>query len=126
MGFLRDTLLKLGFVDSWVDLVMICVTSVSYSVVHEGCSIGPIIPNRGLWQGDPLSPYLFIICAEGFSNLLLDYVVKGVLHRCKVAQKAPSVSHLFFADDIFIFFKASIQESTIVKECLDLYERASG
>lgn len=125
-GFLRAMLVKLGFDLRWVELIMRCVSTVSYTVVHNNREVGPIVPQRGLRQGDPISPYLFILCAEGFSNLLQGYVDLGHLHGCKVAQTAPSVSHLFFADDSFIFFRATEQECYRLKECLDLYEKASG
>ena len=77
-------------------------------------------------QGDPLSPYLFIICAEGLSAIIQEYEHKGLIHGCKVARAAPRISHLFFADDSFFFFKATMSESEKVKECLNLYEKASG
>ena len=58
-----------------------------------------LLPKRALWQGDPLSPYLFIICAEGLSALIWKAEVAGSLHGVKVCKGAPNVSHLLFADD---------------------------
>lgn len=68
--FLRLMLARLGFSSYWVQLVMKCVESVSYSVVINGEVGERFIPARGLQQGDPISPYLFLIYSEGLSALL--------------------------------------------------------
>ena len=104
----------------------ICVESVDYSVLVNGTQVGPIIPGRGLRQGDPLSPYLFIICAEGLSSLIRDAETRGVLTGTKVCRQAPSVSHLLFADDCFLFFKATEVQAHTMKNILSTYELASG
>ena len=61
---------KLGFVEQWRRLIMQCVTTVSYAININEHPKGHIIPTRGIRQGDPLSPYLFLLCAEGLSALI--------------------------------------------------------
>lgn len=97
--FLKLIMLKMGFAADIVNLIMMCVTIVSYKIMRDGREIGPIIPSRGLRQGDPLSPYLFIIRAEGLSSLIHHYEKAGLLHGARVARGDPDTSHLFFADD---------------------------
>jgi hypothetical protein len=68
--FLRKILIRLGFDTGWVDLIMVCVSSVRYQVHLNNDLSYYIYPSRGVHQGDPLSPYLFLLCAEGLSSLL--------------------------------------------------------
>lgn len=68
-GFLEQMMRKLGFAEQWLQLIMMCVSTVSYSFKLNGEPVGYIHPKRGIHQGDPLSPFLFVICAEGLSAL---------------------------------------------------------
>ena len=102
--FLQDVMLKMGFTEKWVELIMLCVSTVWYNVIRNGNEVGPIIPSRGLRQGDLLSPHLFILCAEGLSSPIRRQEKAGLIHGVKVAKSAPMLSHLFFTDDAFLFF----------------------
>lgn len=119
-------MLKLGFHQQWISLLMLCVESVKYSIFHGGREFGAIIPERGLRQGDPLSPYLFILCAEGLSAALHHKENQGVVHGCRITRHAPIISHLLFVDDCFLFFRANALETSSIKQCLEEYELASG
>lgn len=102
------------------------VTTVSYEFCFNGASIGPIIPSQGIRQGDPLSPYLFLFCVEGLSGALSKAVSEEIIHGIKVTSSAPTISHLLFADDSFLFFKANIMETEAIKSILDNYADVSG
>lgn len=78
-SFLRNILTSLGFNSKWIDLIMMCVTTVSYSFKVNGIITSPIIPTRGLRQGDPLSPYLFVICSQGLSTIINHKVNQNML-----------------------------------------------
>jgi hypothetical protein len=113
--YLRNIMSKMGFSQQWIGWIMLCVETVDYSVILNGNPVGPIIPGRGLRQGDPLSPYLFIICAEGLSSLINQAENRGDIHGVKICRNAPIISHLLFADDCFLLFRATENEAMIIK-----------
>ncbi|XP_021716023.1 uncharacterized protein LOC110683928 [Chenopodium quinoa] len=105
---------------------MDCVSSVSYSFVINGGVCGPVLPSRGLRQGDPLSPYLCILVADVFSRMLQNKVRMKQLHGAKASRNGPEISHLLFADDSLLFTRANRQECSVVVDILNQYEKASG
>jgi hypothetical protein len=105
---------------------MTCVTTPTYSVLVNGIPTGKIIPTRGLWQGDPLSPYLFMLCSKGLSSLLLQAEMEGRLTGIPISAQGFKLSHLFFADDSLIFCRANFSEWNTVQSLLQVYEKASG
>ncbi|KAA3472389.1 reverse transcriptase [Gossypium australe] len=90
-----------------VTLVMKFVISVSYSVVLNGIKGGEFRPIRDLRQGDPLTLYLFIICAEGFSILVNMAKCEGLIGGARVGRGGIVVTHLVFADDNILFGEAT-------------------
>uniref|UniRef100_A0A0A9CAR7 Reverse transcriptase domain-containing protein n=1 Tax=Arundo donax TaxID=35708 RepID=A0A0A9CAR7_ARUDO len=124
--YLQGILEKMGFAEQSVSLIMQCVTSVSFSVRVNGQLTAPFIPSRGIRQGDPISPYLFLLCAEGLSSLL-KYVGPVHLSRgVRVSTYSPWISHLLFADDCLVFSEASRRGADRLKEILDMYSKGSG
>ncbi|XP_062104157.1 uncharacterized protein LOC133815319 [Humulus lupulus] len=125
-SFLCSLMRKLGFHEKWISLVMACISSVDYAFNLNGEILGKIIPGRGLRQGDPLSPFLFLICAEGLSTLVQRDCVNGSLSGLSCGRTGPQISHLLFADDSLFFFKASVYACHHFKQLLDWYGKASG
>ena len=92
--FLEKIMIKLGFDQRWVKLVMACVKSVKYRIQFNSVETEMITPTRGLWQGDPLSPYLFLMVAEGLSCMIQGAEERGELEGVRICREAPVVSHL--------------------------------
>jgi hypothetical protein len=125
-NFLEKAMLKMGFCDTWTNWIMACVRSVRFSVRINGSTLDPFSPTRGLRQGDPLSPYLFLLVGEALTCILKTEVVKGSITPLKVARRAPGISNLLFADDCLLFFKATKEEAQAVTNALNLFQRCTG
>jgi ribonuclease HI len=124
--FLKEVLNSMGFPQHWISLIMNCVSTVSFSVLLNGGPCQSFLAHRGLRQGDPLSPYLFILCAEVFSGLISRAIERNTLHGIQIARGAPVLSHLFFADDSLIFCRANQSNAASIQSILQLYQDSSG
>jgi len=122
MGMKLD---RLGFDDRWIHLVMVCVRTVSYSVVVNGNPVGSIQPSMRIRQGDPISPYLFLICTEALSFVITHAVDLGVITGVPTSPRGPRLSHLYFADDNLLFCKANSVERICLMRILRVYEARS-
>lgn len=105
---------------------MKCISTVSYRLIVNGCLTEEFHPSRGLRQGDTLSPYLFLICAEGFSALQNAAENEGKLQGVTICENAPSITHLLFADDSLLLMKANRDNASHLQSVLQLYEECSG
>jgi hypothetical protein len=124
--YLRRIMLKLGFHASFVNCIMRCVTTVSFYIKINGVLTETFRLTRGIRQGDPISPYLFLLCSEGLSCMLRAvgpvYISRGI----RVGIHSPSISHLLFADGCIVFSEASQGGADRLVEVLDSYHQGSG
>ncbi|CAA7058559.1 unnamed protein product [Microthlaspi erraticum] len=125
-NFLEALLLKLGFAETWISWIRSCISSVSYQVLINGEAKGSINPSRGLRQGDPLSPFLFIILTEVLIAQLRGAEEEGRITGLKIARTSPSISHLLFADDSLFFCKADVLQCAELMKIIKCYGLASG
>ena len=117
---------KLGFCEKWVSLVLDCISTVSYSILVNSEPKGDIRPSRGLRQGDPLSPYLFLLCSEGLNRMLQKAATDDDIRGFSLCKRGPKISHLLFADDSLLFCRVSLSDLQVIQNILSLYEKASG
>ena len=101
-----------------------------YSLFHyysERKIVWEILSTKGAPARRPLFPiYMFILVAQAFSNILQQAKEKDLFHGGQVSKRAPSVSHLFFADDSLLFAKADERETGEIARLINLYCQASG
>ncbi|KAL5851955.1 hypothetical protein ACOSQ3_007073 [Xanthoceras sorbifolium] len=116
-------MLKLGFPDNWISLVLDCVSTLKLLFVINGNVIGDVRPSKGIRQGSPLSPYLFLLCAEAFSALIRGSEQDSRTLGFRCCRGSPLVSHLFFANDSIIFCRASVASREAIKFVLQVYEK---
>ena len=105
---------------------MMCVRIVHFSVLINEVPTGNIIPSRGICQGDPISPYLFLLCAEALRSLLIHADRRGTLKGAPTSKKGPRLNHLFFVENSLLFCRADIIHWNRLSSILKIYERASG
>jgi len=104
---------------------MQCVSSVTFSVLVNGSPHGFIKPSRGIRQGDPLSPYLFILCSEVLSHLFTNATLVNKLRGMKISNTGPAINHLLFAGDSLFFCHAHPKSCATIMEILGMYETVS-
>lgn len=124
-SFIAKVLSSMEFPAKMVEMVLQCVSTVSYKILLNVQPSLSFKPGWGLRQGDPLSPYLFILCANVFLGLLKKGVEEKNIHGVKISRGALEISHLFFTNDSLLFARANSNEARNVMEILHKYQSAS-
>ena len=94
---------------------MECVSSVKYALLLNGSPIHTFLPTRGVRQGDPISPYLFLLCANILSIVLIQVEGQNKIKGIKLGRNGLSFTHLFYADDSLFFFQNDRQSLNNLK-----------
>ena len=124
--FVTAVLTKMKFPPIWINWIQECLSTSMFSILVNGEPTKFFKPEIGLRQGDPLSSYLFILCMEVLSTNLIAAQAREDHSWYKIVRSAPSLSHLFFADDALFFFKAIPRVCWKLKEILSDFCEKSG
>ena len=124
--FLYYMMVRLGFCARWIGWIKECLESSTVSILVNGSPTKEFCPKKGLRQGDPMAPFLFLIVAEGLAGMVRQAVKKKLYYGVHVGSKAINVGLLQFADDTLFMCEAKIQNAWVIKSILRSFELASG
>ncbi|GLT46105.1 hypothetical protein SLA2020_198880 [Shorea laevis] len=124
--FIKNCLTHFDFPPLWIKMIMTCICTTSTTISINGSLSDEFYPSRGIRQGDPISPYIFILCMEYLSFLIEQKCNLGEWKPLKASRNGPFFSHILFADDVLLFGKAKISTTLAMKEVLDNFCSCSG
>ncbi|KAL0559838.1 hypothetical protein IC582_000218 [Cucumis melo] len=123
--FIDFVLMKKNYSQKWRKMIASCISSVQYSILINGRPRGRIKPSRGIRQGDPLSPFIFVLAMDYLSRLLNNLADKRKINGVNFSPSL-NLTHILFADDILIFVEDRDDYVSNLKMILHLFESASG
>ena len=123
--FIKETLSQMQLPRQLIDVIMHCVSSCSLRILWNGEPSETFRPTRGVRQGDPLSPYLFVACMERLSQLIEAHCLEGRWKAISLTRGGTQISHLMFTDDVVLFGEASQVQAQLVSACLQDFCGAS-
>ena len=123
--FIKESLEFFHVPPNLITLIMNMISSTHFHIQWNGAPLSEVIPSREVHQGDPLSPYLFILCLERLSIMLEEVVRDRLIHPIGFRGQL-CISHLFFVDDIFLFTKAKVRDCQNLSCILRKFYQCSG
>jgi hypothetical protein len=124
--FINRVLTEVNLPAVMINVIMNCITSVQSNVIWNGSRSDYFTPQCGVRQGDPMSPYLFVLCIDRLSHLIEEAIESGKWKPMRAGRNGPLISHLMFADDLLLFGQAEEENMTTVLNVLNMFCSMSG
>eukprot|EP00253_Pinus_taeda_P009771 PITA_09771 len=124
--YLEAVLRAFGFCRTWIKWILALIKSPRYSILVNGAPSIPFTPSRGIRQGDPLSPFLFVILMEGLSRTIAKKKAEGTIKGLQPIRSLPATTHQQFVDDTMLHGSPTVKEAVAYRAILDLFSQASG
>lgn len=121
-----ETLKETGIPDSFITIAMECISTTSMQVIWNGEKMEPFFQSTGVRQGDPLSPYIFILCMERLAHIINVKVDMGKWKPMRLKKDGLVLSHLFFTEDRMLFVEADLDYVCTIRKCLKKFDDSSG
>lgn len=120
-SFLLKVLEKSGFHPNWISWIWSCTSTPYCSMLVNGSPQGFFSTSRGIRQGDPLSPFLFIIIVEALKHMINRSRIEGCWKAIKISRGVDDITHTQFANDTLLMSEATVHEARVIKLVLDKY-----
>ncbi|KAH9659015.1 reverse transcriptase domain-containing protein [Citrus sinensis] len=124
--FIQETLKEVGLLERFIHLIMEYLSTAQMNVLWNGEMTEDFRPGRGIRQGDPLSPYIFVLCIERLSHGIIQAVNQGRWKPIRLTRIGTPLSHLFFADDLLLFLEANYAQVDVLNDVVENFCRSSG
>lgn len=125
-SFVEGTVRDIALPEKIIDVIMSLLHRSSFKILFNGEITERIKTRHDLRQGDPLSPYLFILCLECLGHWIQHKVDVVVWRPLRASWGGMRISHLFFADDLLLFVEGIVEQALCIRDSLDGFYRASG
>ena len=125
-NYLEAILDAFGFEKRWIKWILALIKSTRFSMLVNGAPTTQFTPTRGIWQGDPLSPFLFVILMEGLSRIIRKAKEDSLTQGLQPLPSCSMTTHQQFVDDTMLYGMPSVKESLGFKSILNCFSLASG
>lgn len=125
-GYMEKLLEEINCPSTMSSRIMNCIKSSCTNILWHGDKLMDFTTSRGLRQGDPISPYLFVLGMEKLTHMILDRVREKKWKGMRAGRRGPIISHMMFADDLVLFAEANQKQIGVILNCLQVFGDMSG